>query len=177
MTLQLMFDPTTGRARGAQAVGGADVDRRINVRVAAIQAGMAALHLEEMEFAYSPHSGSAKDPINIAVFYAGGMLWGEYLQVDVESLLAAPAAERLFLLDFRTSEEFSSGHTPRAANIPFDDLRSRLSELPLNRKIADNCQMGQRGYLATWILLQSSYSTVNVSGSYKSYKLFHPSTT
>ena len=91
MTLKLLFDPETGKLLGAQAVGGAGVDKRIDVLAVAIQAGMTVFDLEEMELAYAPQYGSAKDPINMAGFVAGGMLRGEHPQVDVEAVLAAPA--------------------------------------------------------------------------------------
>ena len=93
MTLKLLFDPTTGRVLGAQAVGGAGVDKRIDVLAVAIQAGMTVFDLEEMELAYAPQYGSAKDPINMAGFVASGLLRGEHPQVDVEAVLAAPVAE------------------------------------------------------------------------------------
>src|SRR5207344_213823 len=172
MTLKLLFDPTTGKVLGAQAVGGAGVDKRIDVLAVAIQAGMTVFDLEEMELAYSPQYGSAKDPINMAGFVAGGLLRGDHPQIDVETILAATAAEQPFVLDVRTPKEFASGHIPGAVNIPVDDLRSRLGELPRDRKIAAYCQVGQRGYLATRILLQAGFSAVNIGGGYKTYKLF-----
>ena len=175
MTLKLLFDPTTGRLLGAQAVGGAGVDKRIDVFAVAIQAGMTVFDLEEMELAYAPQYGSAKDPINMAGFVAGGLLRGDHPQVNVDVVLATPADEQPFLLDVRTPQEFASGHIPGAVNIPVDDLRSRLSELPRDRQIATYCQVGQRGYLATRILLQTGYSAVNVGGGYKTYKFFQPS--
>ncbi len=113
----------------------------------------------------------------MAGFVASGMLRGEHPQVDVEAILAAPPAEQPFLLDVRTSQEFASGHIPGSVNVPLDELRSRTNELPRERKIAAYCQVGQRGYLATRILLQSGFSGVNVSGGYKTYRLFHPSAT
>ena len=85
MTLKLLFDPTTGRLLGAQAVGGAGVDKRIDVLAVAIQAGMTVFDLEEMELAYAPQYGSAKDPINMAGFVAAGLLRGDHPQVDVEA--------------------------------------------------------------------------------------------
>jgi NADPH-dependent 2,4-dienoyl-CoA reductase/sulfur reductase-like enzyme/rhodanese-related sulfurtransferase len=175
MALKLLFDPVTGRILGAQAVGGAGVDKRIDVLAVAIQAGMTVFDLEEMELAYAPQYGSAKDPINMAGFVAGGLLRGDHPQVDVEAVLATPTADQLFLLDVRTPQEFASGHIPGAVNIPVDDLRSRLSELPRDQKIAAYCQVGQRGYLATRILLQAGFSAANVGGGYKTYKLFQPS--
>jgi len=174
MSLKLLFDPTTGKVLGAQAVGGAGVDKRIDVLAVAIQAGLTVFDLEEMELAYAPQFGSAKDPINMAGFVAGGLLRGDHPQIDVEAVLAGPIGEKPFLLDVRTPQEFASGHIPGAVNIPVDDLRFRLSELPSDRKIATYCQVGQRGYLATRILLQSGLPAVNIGGGYKTFKLFEP---
>jgi rhodanese-related sulfurtransferase len=127
-----------------------------------------------MELAYSPQYGSAKDPINMAGFVAGGMLRGEHPQVDVEAVLAAPADEQPLVLDVRSSQEFSAGNIPRAVNIPVDDLRSRLDELPRDRQIAVCCQVGQRAYLATRLLRQKGFLASNIGGGYKTYKLFYP---
>ncbi len=175
MTLKILFHPETGKLLGAQAVGRAGVDKRIDVLAVAIQAGMTVFDLEEMELAYAPQYGSAKDPINMAGFVAGGMLRGEHPQVDVEAVLAAPADRRLLVLDVRTPQEFSAGNIPGATNIPVDDLRSRLDELPTDREIAVYCQVGQRGYLATRILRQRGFSASNIGGGYKTHKLFQPS--
>ena len=174
MTLKVLFHPETGKLLGAQAVGGAGVDKRIDVLAVAIQAGMTVFDLEEMELAYAPQYGSAKDPINMAGFVAGGMLRGEHPQVDVETVLAAPESQRPFVVDVRTPQEFSAGCIPGAANIPVDDLRSRLDEFPRDREIAAYCQVGQRGYLATRILRQAGFSAANIGGGYKTYRLFRP---
>ena len=171
MTLKLVFDPTTGKVFGAQAVGGDGVDKRIDVLAVAIQAGMTVFDLEEMELAYSPQYGSAKDPINMAGFVASGLLRGEHPQVDVEAVM--PASNET-LVDVRTPQEFAAGHIQDAVNIPVDDLRSRLGELPRDRKIAVYCQVGQRGYLATRILRQAGFDAVNVGGGFKTYRLMHP---
>jgi NADPH-dependent 2,4-dienoyl-CoA reductase/sulfur reductase-like enzyme/rhodanese-related sulfurtransferase len=174
MTLKLLFDPETGKVLGAQAVGGDGVDKRIDVLAVAIQAGMTVFDLEEMELAYAPQYGSAKDPVNMAGFVAGGLVRGEHPQVDVETVLATPPGERPFLLDVRTPQEFAAGHVLDAVNIPVDDLRSRLGELPHDQEIAAYCQVGQRGYLATRIMRQAGFSAVNVGGGYKTYQLLHP---
>ena len=174
MSLKLLFDPQSGRILGAQAVGGAGVDKRIDVLAVAIQAGMTVFDLEEMELAYSPQYGSAKDPINMAGFVAGGLLRDDHPQVDVETVLATPADQRPLLLDVRTPQEFSAGHLPGAVNIPVDELRSRMNELTHDRDIAAYCQVGQRGYLATRILRQAGFSVANIGGGYKTYKLFVP---
>ncbi len=165
MTLKLLFDPQSGAVLGAQAVGGDGVDKRIDVLSMAIQAGMTVFDLEEAELAYAPQFGSAKDPVNMAGFVAAGLLRGEHPQLDAE---AVRTGDRL-LLDVRTPEEYAAGHIPGAINVPVDDLRCRLGELPRDRDIAAYCQVGQRGYLATRILRQSGYRASNVSGGYKSY--------
>ncbi|MDP6447255.1 MAG: rhodanese-like domain-containing protein, partial [Pirellulaceae bacterium] len=173
MTLKLIFDPESGRVLGAQGVGGSGVDKRIDVLAVSIQAGMTVFDLEEMELAYAPQYGSAKDPINMAGFVAAGLLRGDHPQIDVASLFETPLADRPFLLDVRTVDEFAAGHIPEATNVPLDDLRSRLDELPRDRQIAVYCQVGQRGYLATRILNQSGFTAINVSGGYKTYKLWN----
>lgn len=174
MSLKLLFDPKSGRVLGAQAVGGAGVDKRIDVLAVAIQAGMTVVDLEEMELGYCPQYGSAKDPVNMAGFVAAGLLRGEHPQVDVETVVAARTTQERYLVDVRTPEEFTAGHIPDAINIPIDELRTRLDELPHDREIAAYCQVGQRGYLATRILRQNGFNAVNVSGGYKTYRLFHP---
>ena len=175
MVIKVLFDPESGRILGAQAVGGAGVDKRIDVFAVAIQAGMTVFDLEEMELAYSPQYGSAKDPVNMAGFVASGLLRGDHPQIDVETVLMSPADQKPYLIDVRTPQEFSQGAIPGAVNISVDELRTRLSEIPRDRQIAVYCQVGQRGYLATRILLQSGYSAVNVGGGYKTYKLYSPS--
>lgn len=167
MTLKLLFTPDTGRILGAQVVGGDGVDKRTDVLAIAIQAGMTVFDLEEAELAYAPQFGSAKDPVNMAGFVAAGLLRGDHPQVDVEAALDGSR----FVLDVRTESEFAAGHLPGAVNIPVDDLRSRLKEIPREREVAVYCQVGQRGYLATRILLQAGISAVNLSGGYKTYQM------
>lgn len=171
MALKVLFHPVTGQLLGAQAVGGDGVDKRIDVLSVAIQARMTVFDLEEMELAYAPQYGSAKDPVNMAGFVAAGLLRGNHPQIDVETVQTANNVERPFLLDVRTPQEFAAGHIPGAVNIPVDELRSRLVDLPSNRPIATYCQVGQRGYLATRMLLQRGYSAANIGGGYKTYLL------
>lgn len=172
MTLKLLFDPDSGRILGAQAVGGAGVDKRIDVLAMAIQARMTVFDLEEAELAYAPQYGSAKDPINMAGFVAAGLLRGDHPQMDVPALLAFPAAEFPQLIDVRTPPEFAAGHITGATNIPIDDLRLRKAELSSEKPIVAYCQVGQRGYLATRILRQSGFDAVNLSGGYQTFQLF-----
>jgi NADPH-dependent 2,4-dienoyl-CoA reductase/sulfur reductase-like enzyme/rhodanese-related sulfurtransferase len=172
MTLKLLFDPESGKILGAQGVGGEGVDKRIDVLAVALQAGMTVYDLEEMELAYAPQFGSAKDPVNMAGFVAANWLREEHPQIDYRSLASITAGEQPFLLDVRTADEFAAGHIPGATNIPIDDLRSRLAEVPKGREIVAYCQVGQRGYLATRILLQHDYRVRNLSGGYKTYRLW-----
>jgi len=174
MSLKLLFDPQTGRILGAQGVGGEGVDKRIDVLAIALQAGLTVTQLEEAELCYSPQFGSAKDPVNMLGFVASGLQRGEHPQLDLEEVLAQPADQRPLLLDVRTVEEFTQGTLPGAINIPVDDLRTRLGELPRDRPIAAFCQVGQRGYLATRILLQHGFDVRNIGGGYKTYRLFVP---
>jgi rhodanese-related sulfurtransferase len=127
-----------------------------------------------MELAYAPQYGAAKDPINMAGFVAAGMLRGDHPQYDVDVLLTTPANQRPFLVDVRTPQEFEAGSIPGAVNIPVDELRSRVQELPPDREIATYCQVGQRGYLATRILRQSGFLASNIGGGYKTFTLFQP---
>jgi rhodanese-related sulfurtransferase len=170
MTLKVLFDPGTGKLLGAQAVGGAGVDKRIDVLAVALQAGMTVFDLEETELAYAPQYGSAKDPVNMAGFVAAGLVRGTHPQLDVEEL----AGGGYVLLDVRTPAEFAAGHIPGAVNIPVDELRHRLDELPRDRPVAAYCQVGQRGYLATRVLLAAGFKAANVGGGYTTYRLHHP---
>lgn len=169
MTLKLMYDPDTGKILGAQGVGKKGVDKRIDVLAVAIQAGMTVYDLEEAELCYAPQFGSAKDPVNMLGFVAAGRLRGDHLQTPpVEPALRGADSER-FLLDVRTPAEFEKGHLQGAVNIPVDELRDRLGELPAEREIAVYCRVGQRGYIATRVLLQAGLQAVNLSGGYLSY--------
>jgi len=174
MSLKVLFDPATGKLLGAQAVGGAGVDKRIDVLAMALQAGMTVFDLEEAELCYAPQFGSAKDPVNMAGFVAGGMLRGEHPQADVETCLDGPPDAGTTLLDVRTAEEFAAGHLPGARSIPVDELRARLGELPRDGRILAYCQVGQRGYLATRILLQAGFAAANLGGGYTTYRLHRP---
>ncbi len=169
LSLKVTFDPATGKLLGAQAVGGAGVDKRIDVLAVAIQAGMTVFDLEEMELCNAPQFGSAKDTVNMAGFVAGGLLRGDHPQTDWEAV--AGLADKPLLLDVRTPPEFAAGHIPGAVNIPVDELRGRLAELPKGRPVVAYCQVGQRGYLATRILMQHGFDVSNLGGGYKTYQL------
>jgi len=169
MSLKILFAPDDGRLLGAQAVGRGGVDKRIDVLAVALQAGMTVFDLEEMELAYAPQFGSAKDPVNMLGFVAAGILRGDQPTVYVEELGAGEGANE-FILDVRSPSEFSAGHLADAVNIPIDELRARLSELPRDRPIAAYCQVGMRGYVATRLLAQYGFNVRNLSGGYSTYR-------
>ena len=175
MTIKLLFEPEEGKVLGAQIVGGEGVDKRIDVLAVAIQAEMTVFDLEEMELAYAPQFGSAKDPINMAGFVAAGLLRGDHPQITVEQLAElndVPADRRPYLIDARSEQEFAGGAIPGAVNLPIDVLRSHLDELPHDRQLIAYCQVGMRGYLATRLLKQRGFDAANLAGGYKTYQQF-----
>lgn len=167
MTIKLLFSPGDGKVLGAQVVGGAGVDKRIDVVSMAIQAGFTVFDLEESELAYAPPYGSAKDPINMAGFVAANIVRGDAPTIHVADLDPGRDA----VIDVRTPAEYARGAIPGAVNIPVDDLRDRVGELPRDRRLVVYCQAGQRGYQAVRMLHQRGLAAVNLSGGYKSYRM------
>ncbi len=166
MTIKLLFEVPTGRILGAQIVGGDGVDKRIDVLAMAIQGGMTVYDLEEVELAYAPQFGSAKDPINMAGFIAAGVLRNDHPVIHWPEILATSDA---YVVDVRTEEEYAKGHYPTAQNLSVDVLRENLDKLPKDRPVYVYCQVGQRGYIATRILSQHGFDVRNISGGYRSY--------
>jgi NADPH-dependent 2,4-dienoyl-CoA reductase/sulfur reductase-like enzyme/rhodanese-related sulfurtransferase len=168
--MKLLFRASDGRVLGAQDAGEADVARRIDVLATAIKMNATVYDLEELELCYAPQFGAAKDPVNVA-----GMIAGNVLRGDVE---LAPWSgidqPDVYVLDVREPEEFRAGTVPGAVNIPLDQLRARLSELPQDREIWVTCRVGQRAYYACRILTQHGFRARNLSGGYSTYEVFHP---
>ncbi|MBN1506014.1 MAG: FAD-dependent oxidoreductase [Sedimentisphaerales bacterium] len=167
MSLKLLFDPGNGRVLGAQCVGADGVDKRIDVLAVAVRAGMTAYDLEELELAYAPPFGSAKDPVNYAGFVAANVLREEARICHVPDVLSAGPNQ--LVLDVRTTPEVQQGTVPGSLHIPLDELRSRLGELPRDKEVLVVCQVGLRGYLACRILSQNGFACRNLSGGYKTY--------
>ena len=169
LSIKLLFSPDSGKILGAQIVGYDGVDKRIDVIATAIRAGMTVYDLEKLELAYAPPYSSAKDPVNMAGYVASNILKGDSVIIhwhDIEKL----NREKTVLIDVRTPEEFSLGTIKGAKNIPVDQLRNRLSEIPQDREIIIFCQVGLRGYIACRILRQKGFEKVkNLSGGYKTY--------
>jgi NADPH-dependent 2,4-dienoyl-CoA reductase/sulfur reductase-like enzyme/peroxiredoxin family protein/rhodanese-related sulfurtransferase/TusA-related sulfurtransferase len=167
MSLKLLFDPESGKVLGAQCVGADGVDKRIDVLAVSIRAGMTVYDLENLELAYAPPFGSAKDPVNYAGFVAANVLRKEARLCHVTDV-ANPGPKQL-ILDVRTVPEVQQGTIPGSVNIPLDELRSRLGELPKDKEVLVFCQVGLRGYLACRILSQNGIACRNLSGGYKTY--------
>ncbi len=167
INLKLLFRKSDGRILGAQAVGEAGVDRRIDVIATAIQLGGTVFDLEESELCYAPQFGGAKDPVNFAGMIASNSLRGDHPLADWKQLLPESAV----LVDVRDPDEFLEGHIPGAINLPLNELRSRLDELPRDRELWLYCRVGLRGYYATRLLMQHGFQVKNLPGGYLTYDL------
>lgn len=168
LSLKILFAPQNGQLLGAQIVGFGGVDKRIEMMAQVIQNKGTIHDLITLEQAYAPPYSSAKDPVNMAGFVAENILtekvkiahWREVIQSSTDTLL----------IDVRTKMEYSLGTWPGAINIPVDDLRERMQEIPKDKKIIVSCAVGLRGYLAYRILTQNGYTHVrNLSGGYKTW--------
>jgi rhodanese-related sulfurtransferase len=157
--LKLLFRPSDGKLLGAQAVGEADVARRIDVIAAFLQKGGTVEDLAEAELCYSPQFGAAKDPVNFAGMVASNAVDGGMPVANWENLPGDA-----FLLDVRDDDEFAEGHVPGAVNIPLADLRRDFSALPKDRPVVAYCKVGQRGYYAVRFLRQHGIDARNVTG-------------
>jgi rhodanese-related sulfurtransferase len=172
ISLKLLFAPDTGCLLGAQAVGKAGVDKRIDVLAMAIQKGATVFDLEEAELAYAPQYGSAKDPINMAGFVAGNILRGDVETASWPDWKALAAVDQTpVTLDVRPPTAVASGAIDGSIRIPLGELRSRLSELPRDKEIWVHCAVGQTAYYATRILKQNGFNARNISGGFVSYKM------
>jgi len=168
MALKLLFDSEEGKIPGAQIVGKEGVDKRIDVIAVAMRAGMTVFDLEEVELAYAPPYGSVRDPVNVIGFVASNILRGD-CKVLYWDAIKGLDPEKNLLLDVRNPAELRAGAIEGALNIPLPQLRSRLNELPRDRRIVVYCQVGQRACYAYRILVQEDFDAVNLSGGYKTY--------
>lgn len=167
LSLKLLVDPATDAILGAQGVGGEGVARRIDVIATAARGGLRASELADLDLAYAPQYGSAKDPVTMLGFIADNLRSGviETRQWhEAEAQVAAGAV----LVDVRSREEYAAGHLPGALNVPVDDLRSRLAELP-DRPLLVYCGVGQRGNVAVRMLTQLGFKAANLDGGYTTW--------
>ena len=162
MSLKLIFDSKSGEIYGAQGVGYEGVDKRIDVIATAIRGGITAPELADLELAYAPPFGSAKDAVNMLGYVAENAISGL-----VETLQWSEVGEHK-LLDVRSKSEFAAGSIPGAINIPVDELRERISEVPTHDVLV-LCQVGQRGHTATLLLNELGISAKNLDGGYRTW--------
>ncbi|TFG23460.1 MAG: pyridine nucleotide-disulfide oxidoreductase [Promethearchaeota archaeon] len=176
ISMKLIFEVPTGKILGAQAVGGPGTEKRIDVISTVIKYGGKVFDLEELELAYAPPYGSAKDPVNMAGFVASNVLKGDmpiWQWDDLEEI----KKNNSFILDVRTPDEFEIGTIEGAYNIDDIELRNRLEEIPKDKSIYIFCEVGFRGYLATRLLLQNGYNNVyNLTGGHRTFEIARMST-
>lgn len=165
MVLKIIFDEN-GKIFGAQAVGEAGVDKRIDVIATAIKGNLTVYDLPEIEITYAPPFNSAKDPVNIAGYAAENILKGDLEMVNYDEFWDFVKENDAVILDVRTSKEFSGGAIEGAININVDDLRANLENLDKNKMYAIYCQVGLRGYLANRIMRNNGFRAVNLNGGY-----------
>ena len=170
LTLKLLFEPGSGRILGAQAVGAAGVDKRIDVIAVAQRAGLTVFDLEDLELCYAPPYGSAKDPVNMAGFVAANVARGDVALWEPEELAGLGPGQ--VLVDVRTFQEHAQGTIPGALCAPVDELRERLDDLPRDKELLVFCQVGLRGYIAARLLAQHGFRVRNLSGGYRRYAMW-----
>lgn len=168
MAFKLVFEPDNGRILGAQIVGIDGVDKRIDVIATAIRSGMSVFDLEQVELAYAPPFGSARDPVNVVGMVASNVVRGDSRFIYWDEIDSLDRSKN-FILDVRTPEELAIGSIDGAVNIPLGQLRGRLNEIPKDRRVVIYCQVGQRGYFAYRVLAQNGFDAVNLSGGFKTY--------
>lgn len=170
MSIKIAFSPTDGRLYGAQIVGGEGVDKRIDEYAMVIKNGGTVHDLTRIEHAYAPPFSSAKDPVAVSGYVAGNILSGKMRPLYWRELVQADLS-KVTLVDVRTADEFALGAIEGAVNIPLDDLRLRMSELPKDKPVWVYCGVGLRGYLASNILRCNGYADVsNLVGGLKTYR-------
>lgn len=173
IALKVLFAPDSGKLLGAQAIGHDGVDKRIDVLATALKAGMTVHDLAQLELAYSPPYGSAKDPVDLAGMVAENVLAGDVAITQWDEV-AFLDSNRTLLLDVRRPEERRQGFIPGSTHIPLDELRQRLNELPRDREIIAYCQTGQRSYNAARILSQHGFRARNLTGAYRTWRMSQP---
>lgn len=171
ISIKILFAPEDGRLLGAQVVGFDGVDKRIEMFAQVIKSKGTIYDLMNIEHAYAPPFSSAKDPVNMAGFVADNILKGRVKIVSWRKAEKSDPAND-FLLDVRTKDEYSLGAIDNSVNIPLDELRGRLSEIPTDKRVIVYCAVGLRGYVASRILYQNGFENVfNLSGGYKTYSI------
>ncbi|MGY3571637.1 FAD-dependent oxidoreductase [Vibrio paucivorans] len=170
VSFKMLFDPETGKILGAQAAGKDGVDKRIDVMAVAQRAGMTVEQLQHLELTYAPPYGSAKDVINQAAFVASNIMAGDATPIHYDQIDSLTNDQ--VLLDVRNPGELeNAGFIEGAINIPVDQLRHRMDELPKDKEIVIYCQVGLRGNVAYRQLVNNGFKARNLIGGYRTYKM------
>ena len=172
MILKLVYEEGSQRILGAQALGPSGVDKRIDVIATAMKSGMKASELKELDLAYAPPFGSAKDPVNMLGFVAENLEDGLLETFHYDEVDALPRDGSITLLDVRAEDEYRAGHIEGFKNIPLDELRERLEEIPSGKKVYLHCLSGLRSYLAARILMNEGYDAYSLNGGYLVYMAY-----
>lgn len=170
MTMKVVFEKGTYRLLGAQIVGYEGVDKRIDVLATAIHAGLTGPQLKDLDLAYAPPYSSAKDPVNMAGFMIENLSRGLVEQFFPEDVDALPRDGSATLLDVRTPGEYAAGHAEGFVNLPVDDLREHLAEIPADKPVYLICQSALRSYIACRILSQHGLRCSHLSGGWRLYE-------
>ena len=170
MTVKVVFEKGTYRLLGAQIVGYEGVDKRIDVLATAIHAGLTGPQLKDLDLAYAPPYSSAKDPVNMAGFMMENLSRGLVEQFFPEDVDALPRDGSATLLDVRTPSEYAAGHAEGFVNLPVDDLREHLAEIPADKPVYLICQSALRSYIACRILSQHGLRCSHLSGGWRLYE-------
>lgn len=171
LRMKLIYRTDDYRILGAQVIGENGADKRIDVIATAMHTDLKAWQLADLELAYSPQVGSAKDPVNLAGFIVDNrrngqqsVQWHQVEQLQQDGWL---------VVDVRTAGEFAAGAIPGAVNIPVDELRDRIAEIPSGTKVIAQCQVGLRGNVATQLLRAHNVEVANLDGGYLTWSFGH----
>ena len=168
ISLKVLFDPTSGKLLGAQGIGKDGVDKRIDVIATAIYAGLTIDDLMNLELAYAPAFGSAKDAINQTGYVGNNVLLGKTPNIQWYELEQAQDAGAI-VVDVRTEGEYQNGNIPQARLIPVDNLREHINEL-MGKDVIVHCAVGQRGHTAAQILRSHGIKVRNLDGGYTTWR-------
>ena len=165
---KINFNKESGKIYGAQALGRDGVDKRIDVIATAMKANLTVIDLPDLELSYAPPYSAAKDPVNMVGYAASNIVDGFVDTVqwhEIDHIVKNGG----YLIDVREPNELKQGMIKDSINIPLDELRDRLDEVPMDKEIYITCQLGMRGYVAARMLMEKGYKVKNLDGGLKLY--------
>jgi len=168
--LKVLYEVPTGRVLGGQSIGALGAEKRIDVLATAIQANMTVDDLTDLELSYAPPYSSAKDPVNMAGYVAQNKLESTLKDVSVLEIDEIAKDKNAYVIDVREPEEVILGTVPGAVNIPMDDLRKKVDEIPKDKDVYITCQVGRRGYFSCRLLNGLGVKATNLAGGYSLYR-------